>query len=189
MNQPALAMLTAQITGASMKRVITALALISFAACTPPARGPEDTVIALYQEATENVGQQRITPLDAIPMTDDLRALISRAEAATAARGEPFIEGDIIANCQDCISLGDVAVGAQTGPEAVPEVDGHRMVEARFTLNGSEPRAVLYDMVETPEGWRVDNILAEGFNLRSEADAYLAEVAASPAEPVSAPAP
>lgn len=155
-----------------MRRLAFAL-FAALAACAPRSdTGAEDAVLALYQEVQQNVGQ-RVTPLESIPMTDDLRALLDRAEAAADAREEPFIDGDLAANCQDCVSISDIAIGAQSGPEPIPAADGHRLVEARFTLNGSEPRAVIYDMVETAQGWRVDNIIAEGFDLRAEAEAYL----------------
>ncbi len=162
-----------------MKNLIIAAAALSLAACAPPQSntGAEDAVLELYATVSENVGNQRITPLDAIPMTEDLRDLVTRAEAAADARGEPFIEGDIAANCQDCVSLTNLVIGAQTGPEPIPAAEGHRMVEARFTLNGTEPRAVLYDMVETADGWRVDNVLTEGFNLRDESQSFLAAAA------------
>jgi len=171
-----------------MKKLIIAAAALSLAACAPPQSntGAEDAVLELYAAVSENIGQ-RITPLESIPMTEDLRDLVTRAEAAADARGEPFIEGDIAANCQDCTSLTNLVIGAQTGPEPIPAAEGHRMVEARFTLNGTEPRAVLYDMVETPDGWRVDNVLTEGFNLRDEAQSFLAATDAD-AEPTP-PAP
>ena len=35
---------------------------------------------------------------------------------------------------------------------------------------------------ETPEGWRVDNILTEGFNLRAEAQSYLSDADVPQAE-------
>lgn len=165
-----------------MRSIVAALAFAGLAACTPPqaGNGPEAVVQGIYAEVAENIGRT-ITPIDAIPMTDDLKALVDRARAAADARDEPFLEGDIAANCQDCTSLTDLEIGEQAGPEPIPESDGHTIVEARFKLNGSQDRAVLYDLVEAPDGWRVDNILAEGFSLRAEADAYLADVAAAPA--------
>lgn len=162
-----------------------ALVFALLAACAPASdTGAEDAVLGIYEAVQQNIGQ-RVTPLEAIPMTDELRSLVERAEAAAEAREEPFIEGDIAANCQDCTSISNIVIGAQTGPEPIPATEGHRMVEARFTLNGSEPRAVLYDMVRTPDGWRVDNILAEGFDLRAEARAYLDDAGAAGASPPS----
>lgn len=150
-----------------------AFLLATLAACAPaPDTGAEDAVLGIYETVQQQIGV-RVTPLEAIPMTGHLRDLVERAEAAADARGEPFIEGDLAANCQECASIADIVIGAQTGPEPIPVPEGHRIVEARFTLNGDEPRAVLYDMVQTPDGWRVDNILAEGFDLRAEAQAYL----------------
>ncbi len=158
-----------------MNKIIIALMTLAIAACAPqPDTGAEDVVLDIYGDVSENIGR-RVTPLDDMPMTEDLRNLVTRAEAAADARGEPFIEGDIAANCQDCTSISDLVIGAQTGPEPVPAAAGHRMVEARFKLNGSEPRSVLYDMVETASGWRVDNVLADGFDLRAEAQAFLAD--------------
>jgi hypothetical protein len=161
------------------------LVSIALAACAPRAdSGPEDAVLEIYEQVQENVGQ-RVTPLDAIPMTEDLRSLVERAQAAAAARDEPFIDGDLAADCQDCASIADIVIGAQTGPEQIPAAEGHRLVEARFTLNGDEPRSILYDMVETPEGWRVDNMISHGFDLRAEAAAYLEETAAAESTPAA----
>jgi hypothetical protein len=170
-----------------MKRILAAFALLALAACTPPANsGAEAVVRDIYATVEQNIGTST-TPLSAIPMTSDLLSLVDRAEAEAEARNEPFLDGDIAANCQDCTSIGELEIGPQQGPEAVPADEGHVILEARFKLNGNEDRSVLYDLVETPEGWRVDNILADGFNLRSEAAAYLVDAAA--AEPVEPAAP
>lgn len=161
-----------------MKRAFAALALLALAACTPPQQsGAETPVRDLYAVAQENIGHT-ITSLDVIPMTDDLRNLVDRGHEAAAARGEPFIEGDMVLNCQDCETISGLEIGPQTGPEPVPAADGHVIVEARFTINGDQLRAVLYDMVETPQGWRIDNVLADGFSLRAEAQAFLQDEAA-----------
>lgn len=159
-----------------MKKVLIGFALLLTAACTPPETGAEATVRGIYDQVQQSIGRTT-TPRSAIPMTDDLQALLERAEAAATARNEPFIDGDLAADCQDCTSLTNLEIGPQENPEAVPAADGHTIVEARFLLNGDQERAVLYDLIETPEGWRVDNILAEGFNLRVEAEAYLADSA------------
>jgi len=164
-----------------MKKLLATIAALTLAACTPPAEsGAEATVRNIYEQVQQHIGRET-TPISAIPMTDDLRDLLDRAEAAADARDEPFIEGDLAANCQDCTSLTGLEIGPQTGPEPVPAPSGHTLVEARFVLNGSEERAVIYDLIETQEGWRIDNILAEGFDLRSEAEAYLRDAAPAPA--------
>lgn len=170
-----------------MKRLLLAALAFAVVACTPQpdTSGADALVRDIYATVEEHIGRT-ITPLDAIPMTDDLASLVTRAQAAATARNEPFIEGDIAANCQDCTSIAGLEIGPQTSPEPVTAADGHVLVEARFTLNGNEPRAVLYDLVETPQGWRVDNILTEGFNLRTEAQSYLDD-AAEPAEEIPAP--
>lgn len=172
-----------------VKHAFGALALLVIAACTPTSNTPESVVRGIYDEVQQNIGRE-ITPLEAIPMTDDLRTLVDQARAASQARNEPFIEGDIAANCQDCTSLTGLEIGPQAGPEPVPAAEGHTILEARFMLNGDEPRAVLYDLVQTEAGWRVDNILTDGFNLRTEAQAYLADSdAAAQPDPEIAPAP
>jgi len=157
-----------------MKRLLVVALVAVVAACTPPQTetGAASVVRGIYDVTQQNIGHS-VTPIDAIPMTDDLQTLVDQAQAAATARGEPFIEGDLAANCQDCTSLTNLTIGPQAGPEPVPAAQGHTLLEARFKLNGNEDRAVVYDLVETPQGWRVDNILAEGFNLRSEAQAYL----------------
>lgn len=163
-----------------------AAAFLALAACAQPQSGAEAVVREMYATAQEHVGQS-ITPPSAIPMTDELRSLMERAEAAADARQEPFIEGDLILNCQDCASLSDLVIGPQTGAYQEPTEAGHRWVQASFTINGDEQRTILWDMVETPQGWRVDNLLTEGLNLRSEATAYLSETAATPEVAPAAP--
>lgn len=158
---------------------LTLVVLVVLVACAPRAdTGPEDTILHIYEQVQQNIGQ-RTTPLDDIPMSEDLRSLVERAQLAAAARGEPFIDGDLAADCQDCTSISDIAIGPQSGPEALPAAEGHRLIEARFTINGNEPRSVLYDMIETSDGWRVHNIISHGFDLRSEAQALVDDGAAA----------
>lgn len=178
-----------------MKRIAAALALAALAACTPPqganqpaANSPEATVQAIYAVTQQNIGHA-MTPLSAIPMTDDLKSLLDRAEAAAARRQEPFIEGDLAANCQDCTAISDLVIGPQTGAEQEPAVAGHTWVQAKFKLNTDEERTILWDMVQTPQGWRVDNIVTDGFNLRTEAESYLAAPPASASDPAPEEAP
>lgn len=167
-----------------MRRTLAVLTFLALAACTPPqsGAGAEAAVQGIYATAQQNVGHA-VTPTGQIPMTDELKSLVDRAQAQADARDEPFLEGDLVLNCQDCSSVSDLIVGPQTGAEQEPTVDGHTWVQATFKLNGDEDRLLLWDMVETPQGWRVDNILTEGLNLRAEAESYLASPA--PAEPAA----
>ncbi len=175
-----------------MHRTLAAFALLALAACTPPAghsttaapSAPtaESTVQAIYADAQHKMGSTEQTT---IPMTDDLKSLVDRAEAAAQSRNEPFIEGDLALNCQDCGTLTNLVIGPQTGAEQEPARTGHTWVQATFKLNGDEDRRVLWDTVQTAQGWRVDNIVSEGFDLRHEAQAYLA----NPAPPAGDEAP
>ncbi|WP_395646553.1 hypothetical protein [Terricaulis sp.] len=162
-----------------MKRVLAALAFAALAACTPApntggADGAKAAVESVYATAQRNLGHV-VTSFDEIPFTDDMKGLLARAEAAATQRGEPFIEGDVALNCQDCFTVTDLVIGPQTGPQREPAIDGHTWVEAKFKLNDDEERTVLWDMVETPQGWRVDNVLSDGLNLRTEAQSYLTD--------------
>ncbi len=173
-----------------MKRIIAALAFAALAACAaqepapPPVETPigqpaataEATVQAIYDVAAQYVGRES-TPRNAIPWSVGLKALLDRAEAATIARNEPFIEGDLATNCQDCTSLEVLSIGPVADPAAlgIAPAANHRFIEAKFVVNGDEERYVIFDMLQTSDGWRVDNLLTEGFNLRVEAEAYLAD--------------
>lgn len=159
-----------------MNRLLAVLAFVALAACTPAANdtGAKSAVEAIYATAQSNIGHA-VTPVDQIPFSDDMKSLLDRAEAAATQRGEPFLEGDIALNCQDCTSISDLVIGPQTGAEQEPAAAGHTWIEARFKLNGDEERTVLWDMIETPQGWRVDNVLSDGLNLRTEAQSYLSD--------------
>lgn len=149
-----------------MKRSLVALLALTACATSPAMDGPTAPVHALYAITQQHIGQS-ITPISAIPMTDDLKSLIDRAEAAARARSEPFIDGDLAADCQDCTSLTDLDFYRQ-GPR-----NGRAIVYARFKLNGAEQRSVRYNMIRTPQGWRIDNIVSGASDLRADAQAYL----------------
>jgi hypothetical protein len=143
-----------------MKRIAGLLILALAAACTPAPSGPEVSVLKIYQPLIDSKGE-KTTSLADMPLSADLKALVDKAE--TAAKGEPVFDGDFAGNCQDCAGFKDLTIAnkADAGLAA-----GHKGVEASFKLFPDEPRTVLWDMVETPEGWRVDNIVAEGLDLR-----------------------
>ena len=133
----------------------------ALSACTPPQPGPEDVVREAYAQATARLAQGQITDADHVPMTPDLRTDLDHALSVAQARNEPFIDGDLIANCQDCQHLTVVTVVTTT-----PAANGRAVVEAHFKLDGND-RVVIWEMMQTPQGWRVDNLkTADGYDLR-----------------------
>lgn len=160
-----------------MKLFAASLALIGLAACSPQPSptGPEAVVTAIYEPLVTSKGEAA-TLIDAIPMTADLKDLVARAEVA-AADTMPVFDGDVAGNCQDCSGFSDLKIGP--APDDATATDAHKIIEATFTIQDGG-RTIYWDMVETAEGWRVDNILSEGFNLRSIANTVIAQ--ASPPE-------
>lgn len=140
-----------------MKRMSGLVALALAAACAPAASGPEATVEAIYKPLADSKGEAG-TSLTDMPLSADLKALVEKVEATV--KDEPVLDGDFAGNCQDCSGFKDLKIAAKDGG------DGHKTVEATFKLFPDEPRVVTWDMVETPEGWRVDNIVSEGIDLR-----------------------
>jgi hypothetical protein len=160
-----------------MKR-FAALPLLALAiACTPQPptpettagmAGPEAVVKAIYQTLETSKGEAT-TPLSDIPMTAELDALIKQAEAAAGNDG-PVFDGDFAGNCQDCSDFSDLKIGMAA--TAAPR--GRAIVNADFKLFQSEPKHVQWDLIETPEGWRVDNIVSDGFDVRAIAKELIA---------------
>ncbi len=161
-----------------MKLCFAALALVALAACTPQPSPQEAAVRAIYEPLVKSKGEAG-TPYDGFPFTDDLKALADRAE--TAAGGDmPVFDFDLAGLCQDCTGFKDLAVGPPADPKTAPSVAaGHTLVEAKFKIFPDEARTVLWDMVGTTNGWRVDNILADGdFDLRNIVSDVMKEAAA-----------
>jgi hypothetical protein len=97
--------------------------------------------------------------------------LIKQAE--TASDG-PVFDWDLAGNCQDCTGFTGLKLSR---PETAKDLElspGNTLVEANFTTAGDERHFVYWDMAKTPEGWRVDNIMAEGLNLRAVASSVIA---------------
>ncbi len=155
--------------GPVMRRTL-ALATFALAACTPQpsATGPQAVVKAIYRTLETSHGDET-TPLAAIPMTAELDALVKQAEARSGD-GAPVFDGDLAGNCQDCMDFSDLRI--QTSTSAAPK--GHAVVDASFKLFQNEPKRVQWDLVETPEGWRVDNIVSDGFDVRAIAREVIA---------------
>lgn len=159
-----------------MKSFAASLALIGLAACSPQPSpsGPEAVVASIYEPLVKSNGETA-TPIDAIPMTADLKDLVASAEAAVGDT-MPLFDGDVAGNCQDCSDFHDLKIEPATDDDAT---DARKIVEANFTIQDGE-RTIYWVMLETAEGWRVDNIISEGFNLRNIAGSVTTQ--ASPPE-------
>ncbi|HVY84226.1 MAG TPA: hypothetical protein VG943_03775 [Caulobacterales bacterium] len=143
------------------KRILVALLCVAALAACQPKPGPDAAVRTMYAVAIAHLGKDA-TPLDAIPMSDDLRQQFQHAVDEAERRDEPFIDGDLVMSCQDCGQLTDLAIATKT-----PPASGRAVVEATFKIYG-EPRVIDWAMIETPQGWRVDNITSpDGYNLRA----------------------
>jgi hypothetical protein len=159
-----------------MKRSLC-LAALALAACTPAtAPEPAATVEHIYKNLADSKGQMG-TDISDIPMTEELALKLQEVESKADGA---VIDWDVAGNCQDCTDFADLKVGA---PQIrLPETSGHTMIEARFKLFAGEPKAVLWDMVKVGDAWQVDNIEAEGFNLRGVLDEQLGAQSAAAAE-------
>lgn len=160
-----------------MKLFAASLALIGLAACSPQPSptGPEAVVASIYDPLVKSKGETA-TPIDAIPMTADLKDLVAMAEAAVGDT-MPLFDGDVAGNCQDCSGFRDLKIESAT--DDADATDARKIVEANFTIQDGG-RTIYWVMLETAEGWRIDNIISEGFNLRNIAGSVTAQ--ASPPE-------
>jgi len=137
---------------------------IALGACQPAATttqaGPEEVVAAIYAAGAPHLADKPTTA-DDIPMTPDLQQGVARASAEADRRNEPFVDGDLAFDCQDCSDFSALAITT-----TMPPANGRAVVEAHFNITG-ENRVVIWDMAQTAQGWRVDNIRSpDGYNLR-----------------------
>jgi len=141
-----------------------AMALVTLAACAKPAPGPEAVVQSIYAAVGPRLSHGQITEASMLPLTPELARDLAHAQSVADARGEPFIDGDLAANCQDCTAPQDLHI-AVTHPPA----NGGAEVEARFKIY-TETVAVIWVMKQTQAGaWQVDNIRSpDGSDLRRE---------------------
>ncbi len=166
---------------------IAALGVV-LTACSPPqpasqtpsqpaSQSPEAVVRAVYDAATARNAHNQATNVEQLPLSQSLASLVRQAAAAAQANDEPFLDGDPVLDCQDCSPLSAVVV-ATTAPAA----NGRAAVQARFTVAG-DARVETWDMVETPQGWRADNIRSgDGYDLRQSATEEIRSAARSCAE-------
>lgn len=159
-----------------MIRVLAAFVALALAACAPREAGtPEGVVAKIYETASAAIARGEV-PYDYIPLSDSLSAAIAEGRRLANERNEPFIEGDLATGCQDCQTFTDLVITVMS-----PPANGQASVRATFSTDG-RPREMNYSLVETPQGWRVDNITSpEGFDLRASVALYTNETAA-PAE-------
>ncbi|MFZ2031249.1 MAG: DUF3828 domain-containing protein [Vitreimonas sp.] len=152
------------------------------AACSPAqqqtraqsAQTPEAVVRAVYDAATQRNAHEQPTDINQLPLSDGLLALVRQASDAAEANEEPFLDGDPVLDCQDCSPLSAIAVTTTS-----PPANGHATVEARFTVAG-DARVETWEMVQTPQGWRADNIRGgDGYNLRQSAEQEIHDAARS----------
>lgn len=158
-----------------MKRVFAVACLLT-AACSneKPASLAETTVTALYQPLVISKGEDS-TPITSIPMTPGLDALTKQA-AKAAGDDFPVFDFDPAGLCQDCTGFTDLKVAAAEANAVAKAAEGHTLVQASFKIQPGTARTVYWDLVETPNGFIVDNILAEGFSLRQVAEDAIAAV-------------
>lgn len=161
-----------------MHRVFMAFAVLAVAfACSPRAAStPEAVVTQVYATASAAIARGEV-PYDYIPFSDSLAAAINEGSRLASERNEPFIEGDLATGCQDCQTFADLVITVTS-----PPANGQAGVRAAFVVDG-QPREMNYAMVETPQGWRIDNITSpDGYDLRASVSLYAGEAAAPAAE-------
>jgi hypothetical protein len=156
---------------------------LALAACSPAQtttsapQGPDAVVMAMYTAASAKIARNQTNDQADVPMTESLAQTFKAAQDKADANQEPFLDGNLVFNCQDCGQIGAVAVTVAT-----PPADGKAVVQARFTVYG-EANTVLWDMVQTPQGWRVDNVRTpDGYDLRKAAAEEINQQAASCSE-------
>ena len=154
-----------------MRAIFIAVLGVVLTACSPPqqasqapTQSPEAVVRTVYDAATGRNAHNQVTTVDQLPLSQSLATLVQQAAAAAQANDEPFLDGDPVLDCQDCLPLSAVAVTTTS-----PPANGRAVVQARFTVAG-DARVETWDMVETPQGWRADNIRSgDGYDLRQSA--------------------
>src|SRR5262245_18378319 len=116
-----------------MRWGLIAVFALTLVACTPPKPGPDAVVQTIYAATATRLAAGGATTEADLPMTDDLRTSLAHASQIAQQRDEPFIDGDLAANCQDCQHLTDMRTVITT-----PPANGRAVVEAHFKLDGAD---------------------------------------------------
>lgn len=140
-----------------------AAAALTLAACAKPQPGPEAVVQSIYATVGPRLAHGQVTEASMLPLTPELARDYAHASTVADQRQEPFIDGDLAANCQDCTAPQDLHITMAHAPQ-----NGAAEVQAQFKIY-NEAVAVVWVMKQTPQGvWQVDNIRSpDGFDLRN----------------------
>jgi type IV pilus biogenesis protein CpaD/CtpE len=154
------------------RRIVLIAALALAAACSPPQQpkqedapipDPAEVIRPLYERyMTDPAATTFPTLEEQAPWSASMRQALVDMMARSQAANEPILDADPFVLAQDW-QISAVAVST----DAV-SASSHAVVRARF-VNIDQPREVLFDMVWEGDGWRVDNIRSEGFDLREVA--------------------
>lgn len=135
---------------------VAALGLM--AACGAKESAPVSYVRDLYAPYIANENDK--IGLDHARLTDDLKAVIDKADAYGRLLDEPIIDYDPIANGQDW----EIKAVTVTAPS--PPKDGAATVEAAFD-NAGTPQRVTYSLRDVDGAWKIDDISSDGQSLRA----------------------
>ncbi len=143
------------------------------ASCTPPqqakqevattAPDPAEIIRPLYERYMTDPAATTFPVLEEqAPWSASMRQSLIDMMARSQAANEPILDADPFVMAQDW-QISAVAVSTES-----VVANSHAVVRARF-VNIDQPREVVFDMVWEDNGWRVDNIRGDGFDLREVA--------------------
>jgi hypothetical protein len=102
------------------------------------------------------------------PWSSELWTVLQAMMARSQAINEPILDFDPLINAQD-YQLTDLSVAQES------LVEGHTATVRASFKNAGATSEVVYDMIWENEGWRVDNIRGQGWDLRQIAIAPSAD--------------
>lgn len=127
-------------------------------ASTPAATDPSTVIRPLYDRyLTEGA---TFPPLqEQAPWSNSLRGLLAAMVQRSQQINEPILDFDPLINAQD-YQLSNLSVAN----EAIAD-GSHAVVRVTF-INATTPTDIVYDLIWEDDGWKVDNIRGEGWDLR-----------------------
>ncbi|GAM96507.1 hypothetical protein U91I_00126 [alpha proteobacterium U9-1i] len=156
-----------------LRRALFGFALAVLAACSPPAgkqddppavvADPAETIRPLYDRYMTDPAVTTFPTLEEqAPWSASMRQTLVDMMARSQAANEPILDADPFVLAQDW-QISAVAVATES------VVANESAVVRANIVNMGAPRDVTYDLVWEDGGWRVDNIRADGFDLRQVA--------------------